>query len=915
MSLELCVLGEVEVRVDGQSIPLGHARQRCVLVALAVDICRPVPVDRLIDRVWGDRTPGDARNVLYSYLARLRRALAGVDGVAIQHRAGGYALTMDPMAVDLHRFRQLCGQARTAVDDRAAIALFAKALALWQGEPFSGVDSHWLDTVRSTLGQERLAADLEHTDLRLRTGRHTDLLPELAARALAHPLDERVAAHLMLACHLAGRPADALGHYQGIRQRLVTELGTEPGAELQRLHDRILSARPSSDTAPTPRQLPGPPSHFTGRHQELTQLCGTASPGATLVITAIGGAGGVGKTWLALHWAHEHADRFPDGQLYVNLRGFDPSGEPMPSEVALRWFLEALGVDPAVPRGGLEELGSLYRSLVADRRMLIVIDNARDADQVVPLLPGSPACTVVITSRARLTGLATTHGARLLDLDVLSDLEARQLLTRRLGAARLNEEPEAVAELLARCAGLPLALGITAARAAQHPTFPLTLLAKELRDAATRLDALDAGDLHANLRAVLSWSYRALDRRSATAFTLIGLAQGPDIGVRAAAALTGLPVSEAGVVLHRLEAASLLQQHVPGRYRMHDLTRVYATEQTTGARTVALRRLVDFYLHTANTAARLLSPTKDPIRLDPPPAPCVPEEITDMAGALRWFDTEHACLLAAHRLAIAEHWHAAVWQLASLTNTFHERRGLADDGLSCWRAALTSAKRLGDDATMMLVRVSLGRALSRAGLPGEALDQLRLNLTLAEQAGDLRMQADTHKNISAAWEMLGDDQQALGHSQRALDIQLSLGDQVQVTRALSVVGWYQARLGEHDRALRTCDRALSLARRLRDRNAEAAVLDTLGYIAHHTSRYEDALDYYRSALLGFREIGGVHTEADIHANVGDAHAALGQDAEAVAAWHQALVLYRSQHRVADVERVRRKLKPGVPYLA
>jgi DNA-binding SARP family transcriptional activator len=918
MPVELRVLGEVEVRSEGQLIPLGHARRRCVLAALVVDAGRPVPVDQLIDRVWGDRTPRDARNVLYSYLARLRRALAGAAGVAIEHRPGGYVLAIDPLGVDLYRFRHLVAKARTAADDRVALTLLSQALDLWHGQPFAGIDNRWLDTVRTALVQERLTAQLEHTDLRLRNGEHAQLLPELLARAAAHPLDERAAAQLMLAYHRAGRSADALRHYQDLRRLLVAELGTEPGPELRQLHQQVLSpepARAAAPRAPTPRQLPGPPGRFTGRHEELQRLSDRAASGATLVITAIGGAGGIGKTWLALYWAHQHADEFPDGQLYVNLRGFDPTGPPTPPAVALRRFLEALGVDPALLAGELEELAALFRSLVAGKRMLVVADNARDTEQVTPLLPGSGTCTVLITSRSRLTGLATTHGARLLDLDVLPDADARRLLARQLGDDRLAAEPEAVDDLLATCAGLPLALGITASRAAQHPAFPLAMLAKDLHDTATRLDSLDAGDLHTNLRAVLSWSHRALDSRTATVFTLVGSAPGPDISLPAAAALTGLPLPQARTALRRLENASLLRQHLPGRYRMHDLTRLYAGEQAAddlpvSARHAALRRLVDFHLHTCYANDQLLQPFRDPIELDPPAPGCVPERLPDMAAALRWFDAEHACLLATHALAAELGWHTAVWQLAWTMNTFHERRGHSEESMACWRTALAAAEQLGDRGTLLLVRERLGRACSRAGRQHEALEILRRNLILAEAAGDVRMQALTYSNMGAPWELLDDDRQALLCSRRALELYRSIGDAIQETRTLSTIAWHLARIGDYDSALATSEQALAMARAHGYRNAEAALLDTLGYIAHHTGRHTEALHYYSQALQGFHELGGVHTEADIHAYLGDTYAALGQAAEANAAWLRALDFYRAQHRAEDAERVLVKLTTG-----
>ncbi|MGH3623143.1 MAG: ATP-binding protein, partial [Sciscionella sp.] len=363
-----------------------------------------------------------------------------------------------------------------------------------------------------------------------------------------------------------------------------------------------LTAPPRDPATPVPRQLPAPPRWFTGRARELatltTALDEMAEQNNTVVISALAGTGGIGKTWLALHWANQHLDRFPDGQLFVNLQGFAPSRTPMTPATAVRSFLDAFGVDPARIPVDLDAQVGLYRSLVAGRRMLIVLDNARDATQVTPLLPGSPTCTVLVTSRDRLQGLVTGHGARPLPVDVLSESEARELLAARLGAQRVAAEPEAVAELLACCGGFPLALSIVAGRAQAHSEFPLAVLAAELREAATRLGALDEDDPAASLPAVLSWSYRALTSEHARVVGLLGIVPGPDIGLPAVASLTALPTSRVRAVLRVLERVSLLHQDTPGRYRMHDLVRLYVAEhagrdQPEDVQEAALRQLAD----------------------------------------------------------------------------------------------------------------------------------------------------------------------------------------------------------------------------------------------------------------------------------------------------------------------------------
>ncbi|CAL9658238.1 Regulatory protein AfsR [Streptomyces sp. enrichment culture] len=551
-------------------------------------------------------------------------------------RSGGYTLDLGEAAVDLHRFRRLIARARETADDRSAPPLFEEALELWQGEPLAGLDSPWPANVREQLRDERWAAELDRTDALLSTGRHGECLPALSARAERHPLDERVAGQFMLALYRSGRAADALAHYRRVRGQLAEELGVDPGAPLQQLHQRILTGDPvlvlpapqpaprTRTDVPTPRRLPAHPRWFTGRDQQLAELDkaldSSDGPGGSAVIFAVGGIGGIGKTRLVLHWAHHNLDRFPDGQLYVDLRGFDPSGEPpVAPAVAVRGFLDALGVaSESVPLDVQAQVG-LCRSLVQGRRMLIVLDNAADAEQAAALLPGSATCTVLVTSRRRLAGLASAHGARLLTLDVLTDPEARELLARHVGHDRAAAEPEAVAGVLEHCAGLPLAISVAGARAAAHSAFPLAVLAEELKDESARLDALDAGDLTANVRAAFTVSHNALTAGAAEVFQLMGLAPGPETGQATIASPVALPATAPRATLRELENAHLLQQPEPGRYRLHDLARLYAAERAgtepADGGGEALLRAVDFCLRTACAAAQRLDPHRGGIRL------------------------------------------------------------------------------------------------------------------------------------------------------------------------------------------------------------------------------------------------------------------------------------------------------------
>ncbi len=454
--------------------------------------------------------------------------------------------------------------------------------------------------------------------------------------------------------------------------------------------------------------------------------------------------------------------------------------------------------------------------------MLIVLDDARDAEQVLPLLPGSPSCTVLITSRRRLAGLVTAYGARPLALDVVSEAEARDMLVRRLGAERVAREPQAVAALLGSCAGLPLAISVVAARAGTHPGFPLAALAEELRDRSARLDALGTDDPVADLRAVLSSSYDALDAATARVFGLIGQAPGPDISLAAASALTALPVPRVRSHLRGLEEAHLVQETRPGRYRMHDLVRLYAAEraaqdQPGDALDSALRGLADFYAATAHDGDRLLSPQRTPFGTDLPDVTPGAHPLGTVETALSWFEAEHLCLLDTHRCAMARGHYPQAWQLAWSLDTFHWRQGNLDDRTAMLRATLAAGDSMGDRAQRALAHRLLGRAHAAQGRHEEALADLQVALTLFEEAGDPAGRAQTHLNLALAWEKHGDDRQALAHALKNLRVRRTLHSPPREAEALNAVGWYHARLGHHERSRRYCEEALALCRRHRFR--------------------------------------------------------------------------------------------------
>ncbi|MGW5051892.1 ATP-binding protein [Actinokineospora sp. NPDC004072] len=664
--------------------------------------------------------------------------------------------------------------------------------------------------------------------------------------------------------------------------RNILIAGTAPEVVVQ-AHTVVLPAE-----RPVPRQLPAAPAGFVGRDAELAELDRAAG---AVVISALAGAGGIGKTWLALHWAHRNAERFPDGQLFVDLRGFAPGADPMPAAEAVRGFLDALGVDPRrLPPDPHAQVG-LYRSLTAGKRLLVVLDNAASAEQVVPLLPGTPRATVLVTSRRRLTGLVAAHGALPVLLDALPDGDARRLLTARIGRERVDAEPAAAADLLAGCGGFPLALAVASGRARVHPRLPLAALAADLR----RDGGFDGDDPATSLTAVLSWSHRGLTAEQRRVFGLLGVAPGRDIGLPAAAALTGIAVDRLRRVLDGLVDASLLDGD--GRYRMHDLVRAYAAT-TAEDPAPALRRVLDFYAHTAVAADRLLIPHRKPIQLDPPAAD--PHPLPDAAAALSWLDAELANLVDAQRVSDD----ATAWRLAWGTSTFLFRRGQHDLMRVVWSAAVAAAEHL-DATARMLAHRHLGLATAHCGDADAAVEHLQVALALADGQPDAL--APIHQSLAWVWDRSGNAERALHHAQASLDLLREVDQPVARAAALNAAGWYAARCGNHDLARERCQAALALNRTHDNPGGAADALDSLGYIDHHSGRHRAAIEHYEQALALRRATGAASGAADILDHLGHPHTALGDHDRAREVWQEALRLYEAQGRDTDATRVRTQL--------
>jgi DNA-binding SARP family transcriptional activator len=952
--LEFCLLGPLVVRSGGAVVPVRQAKQRVLLAALLLDANRVVGVDALGEALWGSATPPSARNTVRNYVKRLRDALGEAGRARIISQPRGYSMQVSPGELDVHRFEILLEAARGAARNgswtRAADQAGA-ALQLWQGEALADIDSDLLRQREvSRLAEMRLYAEEIRIDAAVHLGRQAEVIGELRRHVTANPLRERFHALLMLALYCDGRQAEALAAYQHAYRVLADELAAEPGTGLRELHHRVLTGEPAFGAGPAsamtqtlsrnpgprplpepatdqvppaprqlaraeagalPRQLPAAVGGFTGRGTELAALTGLldAQPGdrpPAMVISAIGGTAGVGKTALAVHWAHRVAQRFPDGQLYVNLRGYDP-GPPVPAADALAAFLRSLGVpgQDIPPEEG--ERAARYRSLLAGKQVLIVLDNAGSADQVRPLLPGTPACTVVVTSRDALAGLVAMDGAARLDLDLLPPEDAVALLRTLIGE-RADAEPSAAAELAAQCCRLPLALRVAAELAASRPAAPLAGLTTELADLQTRLDLLGAGeDPRTQVRAVFSWSCRHLSTDAARAFRLAGLHPGPDIEPYAAAALTGATPSQARRILEALARAHLVSPAAPGRYAMHDLLRAYARELAATLdpqedQHAALTRLFDHYLHAATTAMDTLFPAGRHLRPRiPRPATQVPP-LADPAAAREWLDGERAALVAAAAHTAAHGWPGHATRLAAILASYLLRGGHFPEAVTVFGHALGAARRAGDRAAEATALNLIGNVGLEQGRFQQACDHYRQSLTLCRAAGDRAGEARVLGNMGIAEMELGRYAQAARHQQQTVALYRHIGDRFGEARALGSLGWARQRQGRYQEAAGYHQQALGLSRELGDRLGEAWVLANLGVVDLRLGRYQHAAGYLQQAMAMFHEIGDTSGEAESLVRLGEVYLGLGRYEHAAGNFEQALAMSRDKgHRVVEAE--------------
>jgi DNA-binding SARP family transcriptional activator/tetratricopeptide (TPR) repeat protein len=915
------LLGPFELRVADRVVPVRSPKHRVLLAALVLRAGRTVPVRELAEAMWGAAPPKNPRRAAQLAVVRLRALLdeAGAAGVIVTS-ADGYLLDVSPADVDIERFREGLREADRAAeraDPAAEAAALRAALSHWRGEPLADVPSDALQqqTV-PRLREQRLYALERRFDADLRLGQHGLVIGELVQAAAEHPLRERFWVQLMTALHRAGRRADALAAYHDGRRHLAEELGIDPGEEMRQVHAAILGGFRSPATGavllPTvPRQLPPEVSAFTGRVREVAHLDALLlGPGGPTTIAVISGTAGVGKSSLALHWARRTADRFPDGQLWVNMRGYDHRPTMTPGQ-ALTLFLRALGVPGEAIPPDVESQSGLYRSLMDGRRALVVVDNASTAEQVRPLLPGGPGNAVIVTSRNQLTGLVAVDGAHAVPLDLFTGAEGRELLARRLGADRVGAAPVAVREIVERCAGLPLALAIAAARAAQRPSLPLAAFAGQLRAARDSLDEFASPDTATDVRAVLCCSYRTLGEAAARLFRLLGLHPGPDIAADALASLAGVTPATLRPALDELAAAHLVTEHVAGRWTQHDLLRAYATELVhaqdgAAERDAALRRVLDHYVHTGHSAALLIEPLREPLPL-PPLDPAV--TVRPPAGreaALAWFGAEYTGLLAAIERAGRGTFDTHTWQLVWTLADFQQWRGLWPERAASLQAALEATRRLDNRTEQARAHRGLGYAYTRLHRNDDAQLHLRQALALYTDLGDPVGQGRAHHGLSYVLERRGDPRAALWHAQRALALFPPHGNRAQRARALGTVGWCHGQLGDHGQSLRFNEEALALLAGTGDRVAEAATWDSIGYAHHHLGDHRRAIEGYETALRLRRELGHRYGEANTLTHLGDTYEALGGMDEARRAWRGALAVLE-QLREPDAARVRARL--------
>lgn len=922
---EFRLLGPVEVLRDGAVRTVGSANQRLVLAALLLEPNQVVPVERLISMLWGEEPPATARTIVQSCVSHLRRLLttpAGdtpaddtpaddPDPPRLTTRAPGYVLHVDPGCIDLHRARALIDQAHGLQLEERSRSLSA-ALHLWRGpvladlaeSPLGRTTAPQVEELQLAALEERAAADLE-------LGRHAQLVRELPALVAHHPLRERLTNQLMLAHYRCGQRAQAQNCFHALRIRLSQELGIDPGPEVRDLYERmlrddaaLLGPRQRAQTAhrrPVPAELPPAPAGFVGRDEEIAELdrmLDAAGTRVTSPVAVVAGTAGVGKSALAVHWGRRVAHAFPDGQLHVSLRGFDPERSPLAAGEALTSVLKALGMAPDAIPVGLDDRAALHRSMLAERQVLLVLDNARDSEQVRPLLPGNSASAVVVTSRRRLDGLVVRGGARVFHLETLPTATAVEVL-ERAGDVTADAAVTRLAEL---CGGLPLALRIAAARVLADPGGGAAGLVEELADERNRLRVLDTDDGETSVRGAFDVSYRSLPASLARTFRLLGQVPGPSVSAFAAAELCGTDLGQARYALRALGRAHLLDEIESDRFGMHDLLRVYAREAEplpaenravaaeSAEHSAALRRLVHHYLAVSDHARRFLRPARDELHFaDRATAERPP--VTGRADALEWFDAEWANLVAlVHRAADAG-FHELVWRLVRTQFNYLMVRCPWEDWVDLYRVGLRAARTAGETEGEVLMSAGLGVVHSRSGSPETALEHYRESYRVAEGAANESWLAMTRVNLASVLIRLGRHEQAREHCHAALPGHRDRPDRYFGAGALNNLAQVEQVAGRPELALRYLREAEELYREMDDLETLAMVLNNCGEVHIELGRLDEGERYHSEALEVALHCGSAMRQAAAHVGLGDVAWHRGDASVARTRWNTALIVF------------------------
>ncbi|MFI9383864.1 BTAD domain-containing putative transcriptional regulator [Kutzneria sp. NPDC052558] len=908
--LRIGLLGPVRAWRGGAEVPVGPPRQQALLAVLATNANQVISRAELIDAIWGAEPPASAVGSVHTYVAGLRRALepARKSFQVLVSAGSGYSLRLAPDDIDAERFARLRQAARALLADgdaEAALAELDRALALWSGTPLGSIGGPFADVERHRLAELRLDVIEERAGLLLALRRPAEVVSELKAVLADHPLRESTRAQLIRALHRQGRTGEAKAVYQAGARLLDDRLGVQPGPALRSVYESLLTAAEPAEDSLLPRvvpsQLPHDTRRFTGRGEELRRLdallpvAGAVTTGGTVVITTIEGTAGIGKTSLAVHWSHLVRDLFPDGQIYLNLRGFDVADKPVQPHDALFTLLSAFRV-PAekIPRTTAER-SVLLRSVVAGRRMLMVLDNAVSTDQVTPLLPANQSCVVLVTSRNRLDGLVATGDGRQLTLGLFDEVDSAALLASYLSPERVDEEREAFDQLLALCAGLPLALSIVGARAWCSPNLPLAQFVDELTDAHSRLDALDTGDDAASsVRAVFSWSYAALSPEAKSMFRRLGLHSGPDVSRHAAGALADVTEDEARQQLDELVRAHLLELRGDGRYQFHDLLRVYAVEraesdETAAERDATARRSVRWYLHAANEADRRMLSFKPVHSIIDPPAHWTFHEQDDPEQAKAWFGAEETNLVEAVRRAVELEEHSVAWMLPQTLSSYwyvHNKRwelwsemlqislrhavldgdfgGQAsahsvlgiiandlrryDEAVDHYQQAIALFPRIGEKWLEGITYNALGHTYVSMGRLPEAMAALRSAAEAYEAIGNTWGRAWALQGTASAYNAMGDHEKALEYGRKTLDAWHDVDYKHGIGSGLNLMGEIHLAAGNYDEAVDFYDQAVQARQSINDRFGLANALQGKALAAQRAGDVEAARESYRLAL-------------------------------------------------------------------